>query len=352
MALPGDGKEAPREFRILRAGRNPTDKGDFLFDDEAAASVMAAFVAKGLDKIQIDYEHQSMVEPPAGGYAHKPAAGWFKPEVRAGELWATAITWTKAALAMLVPGEGAPEYRYFSPILLFDKDTRRVTGLRNMALTNDPAMDEISPLAAATALNGKELEMSCEACTAKDAKIKDMEEKCTALTAKLSAFEKDDPDKKAAMSALTGVRSQLSALTGKTTEAEAFGVVAGLKAAHEELVAFKAKVEQERSVQLTGQFTTMLDGFVKAGKMTPAGDKLANQRGYWEGKAKAEGLERAIVELTACAPLLGQVVSLTPLTQPAQGALGGQATEEMNRKMGVDGKAFAEWQAKQGRPAI
>jgi phage I-like protein len=139
LPLPGTGGAAPKEFRILRAGWNKTEKGDFLFDEVAAASVMAAYVSKGLDRLLVDFEHQSQMPPPGGGPAHKPAAGWFTPQLRGGELWATDVSWTTQALSMLAPEGGAPEYRYFSPILFFDEETRRVTRLKSLALTNDPA---------------------------------------------------------------------------------------------------------------------------------------------------------------------------------------------------------------------
>lgn len=340
----------PTAFRVLRAGVNKTEKGEFLFDDQAAADVMAAYAAKGLDKVQIDYEHQSVQPPPAGGDARKPAAGWFKPEIRNGELWAVDLAWTETAARMLAPDKGAPEYRYYSPILFFDKESRRVTRIKNLALTNDPAMDEIDSLAAASALpNAKETPMPCENCTTLAAQMKDLQDKCTALTAKLSAAEGAQKDGSEAMTSLTGVRSKLSALTGKATEAEALGYITGLKTGFDELSAFKVKAETEKATKLTADFTGMLEGFVKAGKMTPGGTEKANQRGYWEDKAKADGLERAIVELTACAPLLGQIVqpggtgSPTPLTP---GVATSVEALSMSRTMGVDEMKFQEWKAK------
>lgn len=300
------GGGAPTEFRILRAGTNTTEKGDFLFDDEAAANVMRAYTAKGLDKIQIDYEHQSMQAPPGGGPAHKPAAGWFKPEIRKGELWATDVSWTTHALSMLAPPQGAPEYRYLSPVLHFNEETRRVTRLRNIALTNDPALDELSPLVAATAL---EDDMPCAECSAKDAKIKDIEEKCSSLSARLSAFEEKGKEKDAAMTSLTAIRSELCALTGQTTEAAAVGALKGLKAAHDELTALKAKVAGEKTAALTTEFKGLLDGFVAGGKMTPGGDADARNRGHWEKLAKDKGLDEAVVQLKAAAPLFGTIVS-------------------------------------------
>ena len=292
VALPLEaGGGAPTEFRILRAGLNKTEKGEFLFDDEAAGLVMESFRAKGLPKVQIDYEHQSVQPPPGGGDAAKPAAGWFKPEVRGGELWATEVAWTARATAMLAPDKGAPEYRYFSPILFFDENTRRVIRLKNIALTNDPAMDELEPLVAATAR--KEDDMACENCTALSARLKSTEEECSALKQKLSAFEKKDDDKEAKMTALTGVRDKMVALTGQASEAGALGVVEGWKAKAARTDQLEAERAAEQAAALTAQVKDVLDAAIKDGKLPPAmrphEEKAA--LAFGGGKPSKEGVE-------------------------------------------------------------
>jgi phage I-like protein len=289
LPLPTGGG-APSEFRILRAGLNRTEKGDFLFDEQAAGDVMRAYTAKGLDRILIDFEHQSMQAPPGGGPAHKAAAGWFAPQIRAGELWATDVTWTTTALSMLAPAQGAPEYRYLSPVLFFDEETRRVTRLKNIALTNDPALDELSPLVAATAL---EDEMPCAECSAKDSKIKDLEDRFTALTAKLSAFEEKDKEKLSAMTALTGVRDKLVALTGQSTEAAAIGTIEAWKAKAAQTDQLLAERATEQTALLTAEMGRVLEGAVKAGKLPPA-MKTFEERGalaFGAGKVTKEGVE-------------------------------------------------------------
>jgi len=52
------GEEPPREFRIFAAGENTTTKGRILFDEQAAADVMAAYEQHGVD-LMIDLEHLS-----------------------------------------------------------------------------------------------------------------------------------------------------------------------------------------------------------------------------------------------------------------------------------------------------
>lgn len=288
------GEGAPKEFRILRAGLNKTEKGEFLFDDEAALAVMEAYRSKGLDKLQVDFEHQSTVAPPGGGDAAKPAAGWFKPEVRGGELWATAVAWTARASGMLAPKEGAPEYRYFSPILFFDEDTRRVTRLKNIALTNDPAMDDLAPLVAATAR--KEDSMPCESCTALNARLTTMDEECKSLRAKLFAFEKKDDkdkDKDAAMTALTADRDKVVVLTGQTTVAGALGTIEAWKKDAAEVATMRADRAKEQEAAFTAEMKGVLDAAEKGGKLTPAmrpfEEKAALQFG--PGKISKEGVE-------------------------------------------------------------
>ncbi len=294
LPLPTEGG-APTEFRILRAGANKTEKGEFLFDAEAAEAVMAAYLGKGLGKIQIDYEHQSMVAPPGGGDAAKPAAGWFKPEVRAGELWATDVAWTARALAMLAPAAGAPEYRFFSPVLRFDEDTRRIKSIKNLALTNDPAMDELHPLVAATATDParKDDQMECAACAALTTKLKAMEEECSSLKVKLSGFEKVDKDKDAAMTSLSGVRDKMVALTGQATEAGALGAIEAWKKDAAEVAQLRAERAAEQAAALTAQMKDVLDGAEKAGKLPPAMRAL-EERGalaFGAGKVSKEGVE-------------------------------------------------------------
>lgn len=139
LHLPGEAETPPSEFRIFRAGVNETSKGSFLFDAKAAASVMASFRDQG-NELFIDYEHQVLADPPV----QTPAAAWFKPELRNGELWATAIKWTPRATEYLRNSE----YRYFSPAFATDKQGR-ILRLVNVALTNFPAMKDLDALVAA-----------------------------------------------------------------------------------------------------------------------------------------------------------------------------------------------------------
>ena len=49
-------KTPPTEFRIFKAGTNPSTKGPFLFDEKAASSVMGLYEKMGR-RVTFDYDH-------------------------------------------------------------------------------------------------------------------------------------------------------------------------------------------------------------------------------------------------------------------------------------------------------
>jgi hypothetical protein len=130
----------PVEFRIFRAGANATTKGTFLFDAKAAAAVMAAYKAQGVDQM-IDLEHEALGD--LGRPDSHDARGWYALEVRNGELWAVNVRWTPDGRRRL----SEKTQRYISPAFLTD-DEGRVIEMINCALVAMPATHEAMPLAA------------------------------------------------------------------------------------------------------------------------------------------------------------------------------------------------------------
>lgn len=65
--------------------------------------------------------------------------------MRGDGLWATGVSWTPRAELMIRNGE----YRYFSPVIYWSNESyAELVGLGPIALTNDPAMCGVTPLAA------------------------------------------------------------------------------------------------------------------------------------------------------------------------------------------------------------
>lgn len=129
------------EFRA-RDGR-PADCPHWVLDSVNAALLVAQAAARQT-RYAFDYEHQTLRAADNGQPA--PSAGWFSTlEWREGDgLYATDVEWTARAAAMI----DAREYLYISPLFVYTPDGR-VQELINVALTNNPALDELPALSLA-----------------------------------------------------------------------------------------------------------------------------------------------------------------------------------------------------------
>lgn len=101
---------------------------------EDPAVVLAHFQSYGADLV-VDLEHASELKAPKGEEA--PAQAWIKSlKVGAdGAIWGRADYTEAGARAVL-----SRSYRYVSPAILYDKETRRITGLSSAALVTRPAL--------------------------------------------------------------------------------------------------------------------------------------------------------------------------------------------------------------------
>lgn len=241
-----DKRVPPRAFRIFRAGDNETEKGKFLFDQEAADAVQAHAKKWGVDHA-IDYAHAML----SGANAPDPAqagkaAGWFKLSVKDGELWAERVRWTEPAHAALAKGE----WRYMSPAFSYDRDTRRVTALTNVALTNVPATHGLDPLTQLARPEATEHEASS------------MKSVFVALGMPESANEGEALAK---VAALTGIVAEIERATGKAGR-EALGVVHAWRASAEQ----SAELAKQIATLSAAEAAREIDAAVKGGKLVPA----------------------------------------------------------------------------------
>ncbi|MGK3122906.1 phage protease [Candidatus Pantoea formicae] len=140
------------EIQLLPAGHfraqdgRPEECPDGWYIDAAIAANLIATADARSTPYSLDYEHQTLRAAKNGQPA--PASGWFKQlEWREGEgLFATGVDWTAAAASYIE----AKEYRFISPVFLYDKEGR-VTSLINAALTNTPALDDMDEVMLAAA---------------------------------------------------------------------------------------------------------------------------------------------------------------------------------------------------------
>ena len=99
--------------------------------------MVADAAARQVDYL-IDYDHQSL-SPTAAARA----AGWFRALTwKPDGLYVADPKWTDAARAMIA----ANEYRFISPVFTYDPTTLEVQSLKSIALTNTPALPQLTDL--------------------------------------------------------------------------------------------------------------------------------------------------------------------------------------------------------------
>lgn len=163
------------EFRLMPAGMFTASDGrpyglpGWFLNREAALTIIRLAAARVSDFV-IDYEHQSLNTQKNGQPA--PAAGWFKRlDWREGDgLYVTDARWTARAAQMI----SAREYRFISPVFHYDP-AGRVLDVINAALTNNPALDGLTELAAASRQidsNASNEEIARAACAYQEAMAK------------------------------------------------------------------------------------------------------------------------------------------------------------------------------------
>jgi phage I-like protein len=123
-----------------RDGR-PGPGKSWTINDELGARLAAEFTATaGKTPIVVDYDHQTLYVQQHGQKA--VAAGWMKAaEWRPGQGFFARTEWTAAAAEHIKSGE----YRFISPVLMYDQETFEVRGIAMAALVNFPALLGMHP---------------------------------------------------------------------------------------------------------------------------------------------------------------------------------------------------------------
>lgn len=261
IELSPDARIPPREIRLFRDGWNDTTKGRFLLDAEAVASILRAFTAHGVD-LAMDFDHGTFTDAPGmkrdvpgyiGRLEHRPGDG----------LYATDIRWTAVGLKAISPGVGpdgqptVPEYRYVSPAILFDEETRRLTSLGPVALVSFPATVGQRPLV-----------MSHQPRKEPRTTMKNV-----IAFLGLSA----DADESAVLTVVQSARRECDALLGALGASDlpsALGKITALGSARTELDAAQKRATDAEGRIEAAERRELLAAGKAAGKLTPALEKL------------------------------------------------------------------------------
>lgn len=242
--------------------------------NDRPAMILDHFYALARD-LPIDVEHATELKGPRGEPA--PAIGWVKElEIRNGEIWGRA-EWNEAGVRMV----GGREYRYLSPVILYQEESQTIVGITSVGATNQPnlklpalnheqrgqAPKESNMLKALLAALGLPENATEAEAVAKVGTLKG--ELATAMNRVESpSLEKFVP------------RADYDAALSKATNAEQ---------------ALKA-IKQE---QLEGEVETAISQALAAGKITPSTAE------YHKAQCRQEGGLERFKEYCAAAPVVG-----------------------------------------------
>lgn len=273
--LPSDGS-VPGEIELLQAGEAIVgrDGRDWLNDNPQA--VIDALQANGVDLV-IDFDHATELKAPNGDEA--PAAGWVpvnKLQLRDdGSIWGP-TEWTprgKAAVANR-------DYRYLSPVLVFEKVSRRIRSLSSIGLVNKPNLLN-------TALNFQQ------------PTIEEVPTMLKKILVKLGLTETATEEQ--ALNALGTLQSNLQTALNRaeTPSLEKFVPRADYDQALTRANNVEQKLKERDQADLEAALNTEIDAALAAGKIVPA------TKDFYVAMCRQEGGLDQFKKFAAAAPVVG-----------------------------------------------
>lgn len=313
----------PAGYFRPRDGR-PMSVTAWYIDEHTAQGVLAAFSARKTPPV-VDYEHQTLHKETNGQPA--PAAAWMRAlQWRDTGLWATAEL-TERAADLIRSGE----YLYISPVFHYDESTGVVLAIEMAALTNNPAIDDMAPLAARAAATFA-LHIPNEE--------NPMNKLLAALVAALGLAQETTEDQ--AIAACASLKPQLdalngiTALTGAADAPAALAACTALKAANsgapdpakyvgvEVVELLKSQVAALSAENTQRKVDELVDGGLADGRLLPAQKDWAISLGK-----------------TDIAALTGYLASAAPIAALSGSQTGGQQPAPGKNEHGLTGAELA-----------
>jgi len=275
--LPSDGS-APEWIELIQAGAQLIGRDGRSWVNDDPQGVVAALNARGADLV-VDFEHSTELRAPNGQQA--PAAGWVGGfELRdGGAIWGR-VAWTPKGQAAVANRE----YRYLSPVLIYEKASGRVKSLSSIGLVNKPnlfnqALNHEQPR--------KEPQMDWKKLLLKLGLAED-----ATLEQALNALGKLQGDLATALN-----RADTPSLDKFVPRADYDSALARATNAEQTLTAQK-KAELETAIN------SEVEAAVKAGKVTPA------TADYHKASCRQEGGLERFREFVKAAPVIGDPSNL------------------------------------------
>jgi phage I-like protein len=278
VELPDDGT-VPEWVELIPADKVVGRDGRTWFNN--APNELIARSQDASRDIPIDWEHATELRAPGGEPA--PAAAWIvELDNRDGAIWGR-VEWTPRGREAVANRE----YRYLSPVFVYDKASRRIVKLTSAGLTNSPNLR-------LTALNrGNHLDEQ-EAAVSLPEQIR----KALGL--------KEDASADDAVSAINTLQGDLQSARNRSESPslDKFVPRADYDAALERATNAEQKVKAAETERLEGEIETAINAALKAGKITPA------TADYHRAQCRQEGGLARFQEYVKAAPSVGDDTAL------------------------------------------
>lgn len=265
IELPSDSDGA--DLHLLPAGPframdgRPADAPHWVLSPERAAALSARIAARKTARV-IDYEHQTLHAERNGQPA--PAAGWFhRVTWRDDGLHAQDVEWTARAKDAIA----AREYRYLSPVFTYSTGTGEIVDLLHAALTNTPALDDLSAVAARF-FSHEDVSMPFS-------------------SAVYTALDLADGADEAA------VVERIAALKTAAPDPAQYVPVAALTAVQTELTAAQAAIAALQTAQAQAELNDLIQAGLKDGRLLPPLESWARELGAKDPSALKSYLAQA-----------------------------------------------------------
>ena len=264
----------PEWVELIPAGRVVGRDGR-AWNNTQPQGILDAFIAQGMD-LPVDLEHATELKAPKGEPA--PAAGWIKGlENRNGSIWGR-VEWNPVGRDLV----GSKQYRYLSPVILYQKDSGLIAGLTSVALTNRPNFN----LQALNHSTGSE----------------EASKENPMLKALLAALELPETATQGqVLAVISTLRDNLATANNRAENPSLTKFVP--RSDYDAALARAANAEQSLAAiqeeKLEGEIETAINAALTAGKITPATAE------YHKAQCRQEGGLQRFADFCKAAPAIG-----------------------------------------------
>ncbi|SPD73807.1 Mu-like prophage I protein [uncultured Desulfobacterium sp.] len=312
---------APEWIPLLPEGEMIEGRDGRSWLNDRPQDILASFSRADKDVV-IDWEHSTELKAPQGEPA--PAAGWIRQmEIRNATPWGR-VEWTPRGMDSVVNRE----YRYYSPVLLYEKQTGRIVAIRSLGLTNRPNLH-------LAALNHEQHFEEVKGMKQLLIKL-GLPETATEAEA-VNALGRLQADLATAQNNEQKLKGDLNVAVNQAQNPslEKFVPRADYDAAMARAANAEKTLADQKKVDLETAINAEVDAAIKAGKITPASKEF-----YLATCRQDGGLER-FKAFVGSAPVIGDPSKLEQIPS-AENSID-DIQIGINRMMGIDGETYKKY---------